>query len=224
MTDASTLAMRRPTASHAERSPMRVQAPPMEGRGVQLRRVTPGDYEFLYWLATARETGFRWRYRGMTPSPEEFTRTLWDGIFAQFIVAGGDGTPIGLVMAYGAHPRDGYVYLGAVAVPDEIGTGRLVVGTIVFIEYLFAVGSFRKVYLEAPEFNISQFGHGLHRYCSEEARLHDHEWYGDRWWDLVTLAIYRERWQTDGARLVRYALGDPAVDPQRPRREAGDGG
>lgn len=185
------------------------EPPVLSARGTRLRPVTPADYDYLYRLATDDEVGFRWRHRGTTPSPEDFSRSLWDGVFTQFLVCEADtGRPFGLVVAYGAHPRDGYTYVAAVAESRAHSTGQMVVAFVLFIEYLFAVGNFRKLYMETNEFNLAQFGRHLDRYVDVEGRLREHEWYGDRFWDVLILSIQRDSWDKRAGRIRDYVLRD----------------
>ena len=45
-----------------------------KGRRVILREIQSNDFGWLYAISTASATGFRWRYRGTTPRPEEFVK------------------------------------------------------------------------------------------------------------------------------------------------------
>jgi len=47
------------------------------GRRVAIRPVFPADGGFLYAIATAPETAYKWRFRGSSPSPEQFSGQLW---------------------------------------------------------------------------------------------------------------------------------------------------
>lgn len=178
--------------------------PRLSGRRVRLRAIEPNDFEYLYRLATSEKVGLRWRLRGTTPNPDDFIRTLWDGVFAQFLVEQRDGAPAGHVMCYGAHPRDGVASIGMVADPALLGTGMVLEAMFLFVSYLFDVGGFRKLYAEVPEYNLDQFGSGAGRYFHEEGRLRDHEWYMDRYWDVLHLAIYRDEWRTASRRVMAW--------------------
>jgi hypothetical protein len=189
-----------------------VDAPRLSARGIELTPLTPNLYEFAYRLAVSPETGFRWRYRGTTPPPETFPQSLWEGVLSQFAVVDDSRRPLGIVAAYGAQPRDQYVYVSAVADPAAIGSGALIIAAGIFIEYLFAVGNFRKIYFDVPEFNLEQFGHKIGKYLHEEGRLVEHEWYGEKYWDLVTLACWRSEWFSAVTPARRYLFGEDLVD------------
>ena len=98
-------------------------SPSLEGSRVYLRPVTEADYGFLFALSTDEATGYRWRFRGETPSPEGFTHAIWHNTIAQFA-----------------------------SITD------------------------------LPAFAV-------------EGRLTEHEYYGERYWDVVVVALRREGWQ-----------------------------
>jgi RimJ/RimL family protein N-acetyltransferase len=165
---------------------------------VRLRPVDPNDIPFLYALATEGETGERWRYRGATPDPKVFAAQLWDGVLAQFVVERSvDGSPVGIVSAYNANHRDGYVYLAGVSHPSLQGTGLGAEALLLLAEHVFGNWSFRKAYFESASFNYEQFASGADVYFDEEARLRDHTFYRGRYWDLVIGSLTR-----DGLRRV----------------------
>ena len=105
---------------------------PLAGRWVELRPVKPRHYEFLYDLAATPDGMARWRFRGRTPSIEQFAASLTQGVVAQFVVtARASEQPMGLVVAYNGDDRNGVVYLGAQFAPgddaasfDHPGAGR----------------------------------------------------------------------------------------------------
>ena len=93
---------------------------------VRLRTVTPRDYDYLYQLALDPASSFRWRYRGATPSPDEFHRNLWQGVLAQFLVQeASTNRHLGHVAAFDASHRDGWVHVAALADPAAKGRGYL---------------------------------------------------------------------------------------------------
>lgn len=169
--------------------------PVLESRRVRLRALRPSDYEWLYDSAMSTSVGFRWRYRGATPSPEQFVTSLWEGVLAQFVVEGCEKKlPRGLVTIFNANFREGFAHISVLSHPDSVGRGHVLEGLGLLIDYAFRVWGFRKLYAESLEVNLRQFASGLGRYFVEEGRLKDHEAYGGAFWDLVVLAIWREAW------------------------------
>ncbi|WCB96520.1 hypothetical protein DSM104299_05279 [Baekduia alba] len=177
--------------------------PPLRGRSVALQPVTPNDYGILQLLETNNELALNWRYRGQTPSPEQWMSTLWSGVLAQFIVvAEGADVPVGLVLAYRHSFQDQHAYIAGLRFDPDDRTPRFMRGIALFLQYVFGSWEFRKLYLETPSYNLPQFASGLGSFFEVEARLKDHYTYAGQHWDLVTLAVYRERWQEQAARVL----------------------
>lgn len=185
--------------------PPRAVEAPLEGKHIRLRPVLPRDYEYLYLLATSQAAGFRWRLRGATPSLEFFARQLHDGVLAQFVVdRRSDGSPIGLVVAYNAQLAHGFAWIAIVIDPRIRASGWPLEAGLLFVNYLFQTWNLRKLHVEAPGFNLTQFDRGLSRFMEEEGRLRDQEYYGGRYWDVVLLTLNRvDGSGTDVAELIR---------------------
>jgi RimJ/RimL family protein N-acetyltransferase len=174
---------------------------------VVLRPVLTRDYEYLYYLCVAGENGHRWRYRGATPSPDQFVRQLWDGVLAQYMVVprSGDRPPIGLVGIYNANFASDYAYGFVISAPDRRATGLSLHGLLLVLHYSFETWDFEKLYFELPELNLPQFGSAM-KYLSEEGRLKNHEKIAGVRYDLLTLALYRDVWTKSVRRLLRVVL------------------
>lgn len=170
----------------------RVERRLLVGRRVRLAGVNPEFYESLYSIAVSERVAFRWRTHGVVPSPEEFERTLWRNVFRQYAVMRHDDEhrPIGLVVAHTPRFSDGVVSLAAVGdVTRGIGMFE---GLLLFIRYLLVRWNFRKVYLEAPEFNVEQYRKVVELgYLVEEARLKGHWFHDGQYWDEVVHSVSR---------------------------------
>ena len=194
-------------------------APSLSGRRVSLRAVRDTDYDFLYQLAVDEEMGFRWRHRGETPGPEAFHQALWNGVLVQFVICDRrTGDPVGHAFAYNANFRYQTCFIAMGVKPSLVGSGWSIEAGRMFIDYLFAMWPFRKIYAEVGEFNFPQFASGTGTAFEVEGRLRDHEFYGNRYWDLFVLALYRERYEhsrkrRSPARTSRDAHADePATE------------
>jgi RimJ/RimL family protein N-acetyltransferase len=165
----------------------------MAGRRVKLVPVTSRYVEFLYNLSVDEEIAYRWRYHGRVPSLDRFAADLWKGVLAQFVVVSAkSGSPLGLVVAYDFNLRNGYAYLGGVMTPHTHRTGAPIEAFRIFLAHIFRNWNLHKLYMEYPEYNMPQFfarrpGLGV----VPEARLTDHIYYGGKWWDWITVALYR---------------------------------
>jgi RimJ/RimL family protein N-acetyltransferase len=191
---------------------------PLVGRHVRLRPILPSDYEYLYELETNEQITWRWRFRGTTPSPEQFAQMLWEGVLVQFIVEHRETRQrIGRVLAYEANDRHGWCHFAIVMDPSLNRMGWTLEALALFLNYLFKTWNFRKLYAETPEYVYDDFASGAGSSFHVEGRLGRHEWFQGRYWDLLLLAMYREDFEQGlGARIVAHAAGAPAPQQSRP--------
>lgn len=179
--------------SAASISPADPLAPVLAGHGLRLDPVTPDDVGFLYMLAIAPETSYRWRYRGAPPPLERFTEGMWNQVLVQYVVRRTEGgEPVGQVVAYGADPIARFAYVGAVFVPPQTGSGAAAHTVALFVRYLFHTFPFVKVYLEIPGYNWPQLRSGEGTLFTVEGVLRDHYQYAGQLWHQYLCAIYRD--------------------------------
>lgn len=175
----------------------------MEGRHIYLRPLIPEDDPALRAAEVTGELGIRWRFRGTTPSPEQWSHAAWQSILAQFLVVRRtDNRPVGLVMAYRANFQDGHAQLAVEMLERARRSPLLVLGAALFVQYVFTCWNFHKLYLELPEYNLAQFGSGIDRTFKVEGRLREHFYYAGRRWDQLVVALYREVWLSVSPRLL----------------------
>lgn len=167
---------------------------------VTIRPIGDRDFSPLYTASLDPRTNHRWRFRGQTPSPDEFRAALFHpNTLAQFMVMplASDGLGIGLVSAYSADLSAGYCYAAVQRVPSESALktdGLLVEGFFVFVQYLFDHFKIDKIYLEIPEYNRSLIAGGTESMLVEEGRLINYHYYGDRAWDQYIYSLRRSTW------------------------------
>ena len=195
-----------------------VSQPLLIGPKVSLEAVTPSHYSFVHRLAVAPETGFRWRFRGSTPSPEEFSHLIWNQVTAQYVIVTLlTGRPSGVVTAYGSNHRDGWTYVALCSEPEILGTGTAFEGLSLFLEYLFTIWDFHKIYFEIPEYNLEFVANSVAVYAVQEGSLSDHLYYSGRYWSMAIFSMTRERWEhlksTNSS--VRRCLGRLATSSSR---------
>jgi RimJ/RimL family protein N-acetyltransferase len=166
---------------------------PLSGVAADLVPVTEECYGYLYDLSTHPSVSVRWRYHGVIPTREAFVGEIWTGIFTQLLVVDRDTSqPAGLVVAYQGNLRNDTVWVAGVIDPRFHGRRVSLEAIFLFINYLIVTWPFRKLYMEIPEFNLSQFGSGLRRIFREEGRLREDTYYDGQYWDMVTVALYRQ--------------------------------
>jgi RimJ/RimL family protein N-acetyltransferase len=106
------------------------------------------------------------------------------------------------------------VSYGAIATPEAEGTGVAVEASFLALRMAFKVWNIRKVYLEVPEFNLAPILSGVGRVFHDEGRRREHLYYDGRWWDLVTLAVYRADLD-ELSRIIDPFLARPVSGPDR---------
>src|SRR4051812_8572349 len=99
-------------------------APSLRGRHVYLRPVVPEDYAFLRMADTSAELGVRWRFRGSTPSPEQWAQAGSVQLAQFMVVRTSDHQPLGVTTAYNQNFQDAHAYLAAAAF-DSAGPNPL---------------------------------------------------------------------------------------------------
>lgn len=188
--------------------PLQMGSHTLDGRWTTLRPINPDDYATLFHMATDPRTIQRWRFRGGTPSYEDFLRHLWDKVLSQFVVVSkASGEILSLVVAYGADHRNGNAYLAVLKNPESTNASSLE-GVLIFLNYLFSTFPLRKLYLEVPEFNLTQFSAGVGTIMQSEGVLKEHDYFEGRYWDLHILAIYRDRIEGAVERLASLGRTD----------------
>jgi RimJ/RimL family protein N-acetyltransferase len=185
----------------------RFALPPLHGRHVYLRPITPADYDFLLRVETGGQLGARWRFGGATPSPEQWAQQTWGGVLAQFIVCSArTNDPIGLVAVYEANFQHGHAHLAVGAFRPERRSPAIILGLAIFLRYVFCCWNFRKLYMQLPEYNYPQFASAEGRYFEIEGRLRDHFFHTGQYWDQLTLALYRDNWLARSQRILDLEL------------------
>jgi hypothetical protein len=182
----------------------KLEFPSLQGRHVYLRAIIPDDYRFLQMFETSGDFAVRWRFRGGTPSPENWARALWADVLVQYLIVGRkSNTPVGLVAAYQPNFQDGHAKIAAARFDPAGPSPAMILGLAIFLRYVFSCWDLRKLYMELPEYNYAQFSSGAGRIFELEGRLRDHYWFGGETWDQLLLAIHRETWQKREGALLR---------------------
>ncbi len=183
--------------------------PHLIGRFVYLRPVTPEDYSFLRMMELTEALGVRWRFRGATPSPDQWVRDTSSMLVHFLVVRSRDHKPIGVTMVYNYNLRDQFAYLAAASFDPSGRSPLLLAGTALLIDYTFKCWPLRKLYMELPEYNLKQFQGATRSLLTEEGRLREHIYYSERFWDVLIFALYRREWKRHAPRWLAAALPRP---------------
>jgi hypothetical protein len=179
----------------------------LTGKRIRLRPVEQLDYPHLRRAELSEQLAFRWRHRGVHLPPESFAQSLWSGAFLNFIVESlVDSQPIAVISAYSLATDSSFCYVGAARFAASSAVASPTVGGIgLAFQYLFKGWPLRKIYLETPDYNLHQFDGAMGWLLREEGRLVEHEYHDGRYWDHVTLALWRSDWESTGHQIMRWA-------------------
>jgi RimJ/RimL family protein N-acetyltransferase len=168
----------------------------------------PGDYPLLFQLSTHPSTALRWRFRGVVPTYEEFVNGLRTFSFASYLICSTErpNEVLGVVYGYDVDYRNRHCYIATQVMPQYEGAGWTQEGVALFINYLFSVFDFRKIYGEATELSAETFKSGADKRFRLEAVLKDHEYIMGNWIDLYIISIFREDWDSQHDAVMRWAL------------------
>lgn len=175
----------------------------LRSRHTHLAPVQPSDVPLLYAEELGAD-GFRWRFRGTTPSPEVHARSLWeDVLFTQVVRSNETGAAVALATLYRPNLAHGYVYFALLSFERFKMTGLALEGAAVVISHAFRTWNLRKIYIDTLGFNYDQFGSLVPWLLEEEGRLSECEYYDGRFWDRVLLTLNRSTWEAQSARVQR---------------------
>jgi RimJ/RimL family protein N-acetyltransferase len=168
--------------------------------------VNPDDYRFLHAVETSEQLGPRWRFRGTTPSPEQWAQVSWSTTLAQFMVIGRQtDAPVGIVAVHQPDFQDGHAKFSAARFDPGKPSPAMMLGLALFLDYVFGCWNFRKLYMEVPEYNYEQMASGSGSFFEVEGRLRDHYYFSGRYWDQLILAVHRHSWIDRSAAVLRVA-------------------
>jgi RimJ/RimL family protein N-acetyltransferase len=174
--------------------------------------VLPSDYEYVYALTTHELVGWRWRYRGATPNLETFAQALYHNTLVNFVIERRDSPQrIGFAQAFDASERNGWCHIGLTLDPALSRMGWALESGVLFVNYLFTLWNFRKLYATVVEFNAPEFQSALQRGFELEGRLVEHEYHNGRYWDMLLYSYTREAWETTGPALVAKLAEPPSI-------------
>jgi RimJ/RimL family protein N-acetyltransferase len=187
---------------------------------VRLVPVEPRHVGALYVAATEPGAGHRWRWRGRTPSPEDFQHSLFAGVTAQYVAESvADGRLIGLVVAYDQDPSARHCHIGFLRCDAAAGTGGAMVEALaLFLDHLFRTFPFEKLFAELPEYNLPLVAGLPDELVVHEGRLAGFYWYAGRLWDRCHISVHRRAWEPvaavlfggPGAGVAGQARAEPA--------------
>jgi RimJ/RimL family protein N-acetyltransferase len=178
----------------------------MHHRDVTLRQITEDDLPFLFKLFADPERSHLWMC-GRTVYDERGFHEAWIGwssgmMVAKFLVEAA-GRPIGLVFDYDRAVVDGFTKVTALLQEDSVGSGRGVIATSLFVDWLFQGLPLRKVYMESYGYNRSVVRILRKAGLAEEGVLRGARFWKGDYWDVHIFAVDREQWPDIRRRFLR---------------------
>ncbi len=166
----------------------------LTGRHLILRDIRPNDYPVLHRIELDDP---HWRFRGSTPGPEAYARSLYEGVLvtcAVLLRAVPATAPIGIATAYGADLRNGHCYASIIVESRYCHTGLGLEAIAILIDHVFESFPMRKIYFETTDQHAVTWGSAVGSHLHQEARFRDHEYVAGVFRDRVVHALGREQW------------------------------
>lgn len=174
------------------------------------RPVVPEDTPFLYPLFRDPRVGTRLRLNGATPSPEEFSRRMWDGVLGQWLVEGKSSRRrIGIVTVASPDFVNGFAFLSIARSPDVTAPAVFLDGVGAVLQFVFECWPFRRLYAEVTSGNLAQFERAVGDLFEVEGVRRNQYFMHGEFQDVALLTMTRERWLAYGMstrrRLLKHA-------------------
>lgn len=154
-----------------------------------LRPAREQDLDFLYYLAAETDPCWLRVCGGGLPLPPVFSERVWAGVYALFVVQAPSGERLGVASIYRASERDGTCWVEAVLAPltghEAVPIERAVLDEL--LDRAFTRCGFRRAYCAYPVWSPPSLSDLWH--AEEEARLTDHIFHNNLYWDYVVLAV-----------------------------------
>ena len=172
-----------------------IWSPATRTRHAELSVITSADTSTLVRLQADPRVAPFWRTRGATPSPDAVGFSMWEGVTAQYLIRRrSDGAVGGLASAYRADFRAGTAFLAAAVVPEFWRRAWPIEGVGLFIDYCFKAMSLRKLYIEAPTYNLERIWSLVGLVFEVECSLPEHEVLDGVYYDVLIAGLTRDRW------------------------------
>jgi RimJ/RimL family protein N-acetyltransferase len=143
--------------------------------------------------------------RGKWPTlyPHDVGNTIWRRSRLQYAVLSRSTSDlIGLVQGLDEDSYNGIVGVGVAMHPAVWGKGWPIEAVVLFVNLLFEVHGYRKLYCEMSDPTRRLLGSAMSRWMRPVARFAEHERVDDGYVDWHIYSLHRRDWDGDLARLV----------------------
>lgn len=169
----------------------------LEGRWTRIDAVSDVDLPSIYELFTDPATAAVLGFGGAVPSYQQFAGIAYDNIYAQWVVRSRrTNERLGMVQLTRMDLQNGHAHLNVCAWPRSRGSGVVLEGVGLCIDYTFTCWPLRKLYAEVTESAFSQFKSITRRYMRIEGLKVKHVYQMGDYQDVYTLTMDRDTWVT----------------------------
>jgi RimJ/RimL family protein N-acetyltransferase len=179
----------------------------LSANGVTLRPVViREDFPTLFRFRTDPQYLHLWHLNPYIPTYEKYAaqmEQMIDTFFDAFMMveANNADSPIGFVYSYDMNRTNGYAFACTFVTSSTRGKGAI--ATVLFMDYLFKTIPMRKIYVDVLAYNHLSLKTCLNGGFIKEGCFKQHHWFGDRYWDMYRLALYRDAFTALKKRVIR---------------------
>ena len=180
----------------------------LSGKGIYLKAVSDEDMPYLYSKECDLEEKHLWSESRVVPVAFEYKDEFWDRLkhfYHTFLMiySKKEDKPIGFLFSYNFNTNDRITYATIYVEKEYRRTYAAAVAGTLFCDYLFSFYDLRKIYAIVYDYNDASKDFLTHGGFVEEGRLKEHRYYNGRYYDMLTLALYRDKFYEKMAKLIK---------------------
>jgi RimJ/RimL family protein N-acetyltransferase len=180
----------------------------LQGRRVVLEPLVGLHVAALYEVTERDQMADRWPRSGRQRTLEEFERFIWQSGRLKYAMLRRDsGRLIGVVQGMNENDRSRTIGVGIIIDPDLWLHGWPFEGLVLFVNILFEVKGFRKVYFHMSQATATLVGGAMKRWLTREATFKMHTRLEDSYEDWHTYSLFQGMWDRN---MVDLVAGRPA--------------
>lgn len=130
-------------------------------------------------------------------------KSRMDSEFHDIFMIKENGKNIGYVHDYDFDERNGHCKIAVFIEKNHRAYGLGGLASVMFMEFLFAQYSIRKIYIDIYEYNKESLDSNLKAGFEKEGFLKDYRYYAGKYYGMYILSMTREKYENTLRRLVR---------------------
>ena len=179
----------------------------LSAKNIYLKPVSDEDLSYLYSKECDLSEKHLWSDNRTIPISFEYKDEFWDRLKHFYhvffmIYSKQNRCPIGFVYSYQLNQNDKVCYMTIYIEKDYRKSFVSAVAGTLFCDYLFSFYDLRKIYALVYDYNTASKDFLLHAGFVEEGRLKEHRYYSGKYYDMITLALYRTIFYTKMKKLL----------------------